>query len=343
MRNLVALLLAGWLSAPLPSAGAPPAGPLESSADDARGVALDFGPPPDSTCPDEAALRDDVARLLGRDPFRAEAERRFVVRWHRLPDGMAADLTVVDAGAERGARRLVSAPGECPALHRAIGLMLALALDPLRLAEPLPAAVVEAPIAAAPPADEPPIDASPIDASPIDASPTDASPTEAPTTPGVALSGRLGLGATWGITPDLGVGGALGARIGGSRFAVGVAARGVLPSATAFAGGEVQAALLGLSLDGCAALGPVELCALAIGGWQPAGGDGFVDEADLDALYLAGGLALAAPIALDTRWGLRPVLEVLAPITETRLRIGDAEAWRTPAVNGAAGIELTWR
>lgn len=118
------------------------AGPRIGIAADS--VRLDAEPAPVG-CPDIDALRSEIVRQLGRDPFSADAQRIFTVRWRRVGADLEALLAVVQAAEVRGRRRLVSRADECVALHRAVALMLTFALDPMRLGEPLPVGVVEAP------------------------------------------------------------------------------------------------------------------------------------------------------------------------------------------------------
>ncbi|MCB9543504.1 MAG: hypothetical protein H6703_13785 [Myxococcales bacterium] len=135
----------------------------------------------------------------------------------------------------------------------------------------------------------------------------------------------------------------MGVDVRGRWFGAGAELRGVWPSSAAFGGGEVRAGLLGMGLRGCGYGGRFGGCAVALGGWQRSSGAGFARNAALDAPYLAVGGRVMVAFAVGDGWWLRPVVEVVAPLTATRLTVGGATAWETPAVNGALGLEVGWR
>lgn len=107
------------------------------------------------TCPDRAALADEVRSRLGYDPFQPPFGQALEGVVARTDEGWTVTLYSRDAdGALVGRRDLPSAEPECAALAEAVALAMALAIDPeaaLRAPEPAPAPV-SAPASASPPA-----------------------------------------------------------------------------------------------------------------------------------------------------------------------------------------------
>lgn len=306
-------------------------------------AALDLGPLPEG-CPAGEAITAQVRQTLDRDPFSADAARTLRVRWSPTETGLVADLAVVEGGVVRGARRLVSGPGECAALHRAVGLMLALAVDPLHLADPLPEGVTEVAPPPEPAEPEPP----PEPVEPVEPAETPADPDTAATAsdrivvePPRAFGPSVGLRGTWGVAPTLGA--ALRAGVDGrlGLLSYGGAVLGALPASTAFAGGEVSAALaaadaaLGLRVVG------LDVQALVFAGWQPTWGAGFGSDLTTHGPYLATGARVGAPLSI-AGVALRPAVEVVRPLVQRRLTVSGEEAWRTPAINVAAGVDVVF-
>ncbi len=305
-----------------------------------RRIALDWAAPP-ARCPDEATLRAEVAAALERDPFEAGAARRLSIRWVSLPDGaLAVDVTLNEAGTTRGAQRLVGRRDDCAALHHATALLVTLGLDPLRVSEPLPPTVV----AIAAPSSEPP-------AAPTSSPPAPGFSARAETTP-AAASDDDGPRAVWSAGGSLGLGTVPGLSVAGrlraaarwpGRFEAGAALRATLPSGAPFAEGEVSGSLIGGDLDVCRPLDAFVPCLLVVGGWQPVWGDGFTRDVRGDAPYLAPGLSAGVHLPVLAGFEVRVALELLAPVTQVRLRVDDRTAWETPAMNGALRLEIAPR
>lgn len=111
----------------------------------------------EAACPSQASLVADVRRRMGRDPFSEEASRHLSVRFRRGSEGWGARITVRDEMREgRGVRDLARRAATCAELLDAVGLAVALAIDPeapLAPSSPTPPApVCPAPRECPPPA-----------------------------------------------------------------------------------------------------------------------------------------------------------------------------------------------
>jgi hypothetical protein len=114
-------------------------------------VRLEVDPSPDeAACPSLQSLMGDVRRRMGRDPFAQEASRRLTVRYRRGSEGWGARITARDELREgRGVRELARRAATCAELLDAVGLAVALAIDPDAPLAP-PSAPPAAPVCPAP-------------------------------------------------------------------------------------------------------------------------------------------------------------------------------------------------
>ena len=227
-------------------------------------------------CIDADVLLADVTRRLGRNPFGEPAVQRLegVVVYEATPPRFVARLYERDAaGALVGARVLLSEDASCRALDAALGLAVALAIDPdaaLGPATPAPAApdtATNTPSTAVEPT-------APVEApapvvrgrAPVDPSPTPR-PTPTPAATPVDVSASLLLSV--GLVPGLAPGFALRTDItlvGALRFSMGMLAtpdQRTSSSATADFGFSLFAARAGVALTH--SLGPVLLSLEAAG------------------------------------------------------------------------------
>jgi hypothetical protein len=107
--------------------------PCAAQAQDrAPTVRLDVDPTADeASCPTRDGLASDVRRRMGRDPFADDAPRWLSVRFRRHSSGWRARITARDRdSAERAVRDLPRRTETCAELLDAVGLALALAIDP---------------------------------------------------------------------------------------------------------------------------------------------------------------------------------------------------------------------
>ncbi|MGZ6064231.1 MAG: hypothetical protein ACXWVM_17645, partial [Polyangiales bacterium] len=80
------------------------------------------------SCPDEAAMRVEVAARLGRDPFVDQGARTVVVKIKREAGTFRGTIELLDAkGAPAGTRTLSSASNDCKELASALSLAMAIA------------------------------------------------------------------------------------------------------------------------------------------------------------------------------------------------------------------------
>lgn len=337
----------------------------------AESVWLDAQPAPVG-CPDTDALRSEIVRQLGRDPFSADAQRVFTVRWRQTGDELEALLAVVQGAEVRGRRRLVSRADECVALHRAVALMLTFALDPMRLGEPLPAGVVEAPEPATGArvaedrAEPTPAEPSPVRPEPepgpaeagaeragIRDDPEDVSRSTSPDAPTAADTREptgpptevqrdwtLGLRGAWGMTPSFAAGARFGPSWHGRLLSAGVVVAAFTGPGEAVAGGSVSGALLAVEAFGGLRLGAFDLELAALGGWLPAWGAGFAVDGAGDTPFLGVGLRAGYRLDVSEQLTIRPAIEVTRPVVGARLRIDEQTAWQTPALAVSAGADV---
>lgn len=92
-------------------------------------VHLEVDPTDDASCPSLDALTADVRRRMGRDPFASDAARLLTVRFRRHSNGWNARITARERDT-RAVRELSRRTETCAALLDAVGLAVALAIDP---------------------------------------------------------------------------------------------------------------------------------------------------------------------------------------------------------------------
>jgi len=87
-------------------------------------------PQADPSCRTRVGLRDDVAALLGRDPFH-EGHRapRIEIRFAQTEAGYVAEVELQGGPGFRGTRRLAEARAECADLTEPVALIIAMAIE----------------------------------------------------------------------------------------------------------------------------------------------------------------------------------------------------------------------
>jgi len=274
-------------------------------------------------CPDEEALRIAVAGRLGHSPFDSGAERAVRVSVKADSKGLAGKVELLDsAGKLLGAREIASQNRDCRELGTAMVLAIALALDPLAVASPRPA--------------EPP---PPTPPSPPPAPPP-APPPDSSTLP--TMSASLGGLFSFGSTPALTGGLAVGARARWGIFSMGLEARALLPRRSAAATGSIEASEYGGSIVPCLHYWVGFGCVTAGAGAFRATGLGLENASDVVIASGEVGARLGADIPLVSGLALRVQGDLLVPLVHTGLGVGDQEVWRTPVVAGTLGLAVVW-
>jgi hypothetical protein len=276
--------------------------------------------PGTESCPDDTTLRAEVADRLGYDPFRNTAELTVRAKVERDKGALVADVALEDAGGRRqGQRRIRGSFALCEPLISALALAISIAIDPLGGA-PAPAAP---PPASPPPAPPPGADVAP---------------------PGIDLDFTAGGVSQVSTLPKPALGLALGARVSGQHFRLGVEAQATLAVTRAVTGGgRFDTARYGLAVICCWRQGWLSGCAAVHGGVLRASGQAFSPSRSTAAPYLAPGprveleLPIAGPIALRSFAGVE------VPLVRAKVTVGDETVWKSPWVAATFGSMLVWR
>lgn len=285
------------------------------------------------TCPDEAVLKDAVHRQLGYAVFeRTPVTRVIDVSVVRVRGRFVARLSLrSDIGEALGSREIESRGTTCEELASALGLAIALALDPTPMmtassSEPAPTPVAENPsgsvVAECPAATPCPEPA---------ACPVCPAPAVTPIRWSAGVGAALGFGALPEIAPALSV--ELGMRIGDTTLLLEGA---VYPETSSKLGSvdlETQSQIARLGV--CQWLLPgddLELAACVLGGLgalrgsSPTALDRSITFVVTAGVRAAAELRLAGPLWLQARSDLH------ANLAGTTLSLGDSRLWETPAL-----------
>ena len=162
----------------------------------------------------------------------------------------------------------------------------------------------------------------------------------------VVFEVRLGgLGAV-GSTPSAAVGGSVQASVRRGSFSLGLEARGDLASTTTVVlqrraeSEQFDTSLLMGSLVPCASRGVLEGCALLSAGVIRASARDLQMPQQVSAPYLAVGARVGLEIPLGSNLSAGIHGDVLAPTTETVLRVSGQAVWTSPAISGALGLTM---
>jgi len=293
-------------------------------------------------CPDEQAIRDAVVARLGADPFATTAAVHIRVEVTGGPAGYRADVAVRDGERDAGNREL-RAGRRCDELIGAVGLVVAMVVDPgapTRPQSPLPLEAPDLPGAVEPPApqrrdlERPP--------------PTQFDAEIAAARPPASGGGAelaVCAGAHAGVLPRSGtsLGAQLMLRRGG---AAGLAEAAWLPPASVgLAGGRVSGELWQAALGGCRLAGRLGVCALASLGVLRGRGQEYPTRAAVMVPHAAATLRLSWERALGPRSALRVQVDGSVALLRPRLVVtGEPSgAWTAPALSAGAGLALVSR
>jgi hypothetical protein len=289
-------------------------------------------------CPDEAALREQVALRLGYDPFQPEAPHRVSVRVDKGTTGFHARITTSDASAgSRGpaSRDLDSEGDRCDELVQSIVLAVSLAIDPLSFGRPH--------VALPPPLPTPAAAASP-EAAKVAAPATPPSPPS--TTPWIfdlTATARAG----FGLVPGFSIGPALDLRVGKKHWALLAQLGANLPVGQANLATDptagVEASLIRGGLGGCGILGWLSFCGRVDLGALDGRGTGLSRTSPDTTLYADVALStrLDVPIASGVHASVGAELD--APFAATNLNVNEAPVWTTPTLTGSFDLGVGYR
>lgn len=288
-------------------------------------VQLRFQKSPEAAqCLDEAALRSLVRERLGEDPFHAQADTHIAVVLRADARGFEAELKqTTQENQPPLVRTLRSTKADCSDLGPALAFALALAVDPLSFTRAAP--IEEQPENPPPPTETP--------AAEMPAPDTTASP---------PLHWHVGLGAhgAFGAAPSLNGGVSLEAGVRAERWEFFLGGRGDWPGTSSIGGGDVSASLLLGQAGVCFALPLISVCGTASGGALQSLGVGYQDSRAVTTPWVAVGTRATGTWLFASPLGLRLFVDLQIPLFRTVLRVGDVQAWSTPAVAGALGLLL---
>lgn len=304
------------------------AAPSAARADDGPVVRLRYEvSAPAEGCPSEISLRDLVLARVGRDPFDAdaEAEVRATVEVAEDGAGLRGRVEIVAAdGSSLGERSLPAPRGACRDLVHAMVVPIAIALDPATT--PLVARPPEAP--AAPP--EPLV---PAPAAVEGTSEATDTPGRAPRPVELSLLARARVGAT----PNVAVGGAVGAALRGDAWSFGLEVAYVAtPEPAQLAGVSTEVSVLEGALLPCFLFAPFGACLSISGGVMEVRGQLEPDVAR--APWAEAGARLRCDFVLAAEVALRVELEATVLVLVPSVHVDHAPAWAAGPITGALSI-----
>jgi hypothetical protein len=172
-------------------------------------------------------------------------------------------------------------------------------------------------------------------------------PVAAPPSPKVPIVFEVRLGGlgTVGSAPAAAVGGTVQASARRGSFSIGLEGRGDVATATTvdfnrMQVGEVDTSLLMGALVPCALRGVFEGCALLAAGALRASARGLAMPQQVTAPFLALGARVGVEIPLGSILSAGAHADILAPVTETVLRVSGQPIWTSPAISGALGVTM---
>ncbi len=302
-------------------------------------------------CPDAAALGEMVTAHLGYNPFRPFADNTLSAEVHREAKGFAAAVTLVDAGGiVRGARHLRSDSDNCTDVTRAMALSMSIALDPLSLMRPRPAApaLTTPPAAAESGPEVAPAELAPSEGARVETARVETADEAHLLAPAAVARGAPGLASlSWfvGAGPTGSVGSGPAPAVGATAFAgilwqslsVEAAARADLPATHSTSqGGRVRSTLALAMIAPCAHLGRAFLCAVGALGQINVSATAVSQPRAESGLFAAVGPRVGATLPLGgpvgRSFGLRAYGDALFLLTPYDLSLNNTPVFSAPRV-----------
>lgn len=303
------------------------AAPPAARADDGPVVRLRYEVTVPEGCPSEVSLRDLVVARVGRDPFApdAEAEVRATVEVAEDGAGLRGRVEILAAdGSSLGERSLPAPHGACRDLVHAMLVPIAIALDP-----------ATTPLVARPPEAQTdrPEQPAPAPAAVEGASAASDPPGHASRPVELSLLGRARVGAT----PNVAVGGAVGAALRGDAWSLGLEVAYVATAEPAqLAGVSTEVSVLEGALLPCFLFAPFGACLSVSGGVMEVRGQLEPDVAR--APWAEVGARLRWDLALAPELALRVELEATVLVLVPSVHVDHEPAWAAGPVTGALSI-----
>jgi hypothetical protein len=303
------------------------------------------------TCEGQAELESQVASRVGYVPFAPNAPLAFDVRVERSGASLVGRVVVKQGGRELKRRELVSANADCRELMDAVGVALAITIDPLSLTRP-PAAPGAPSAASAPTASAPPISAASTTATapPVPTPRVSPAPPPAERPPNVAawqLRAHLAALGALGLTPGGTVGAELGVgfqhRIWSAEFLLRADAPREKPPGASPDVAALRARFSALGVLPCVHHAPFSGCAALLVG--RVSGEGLhVTQPRTDSTSLvAGGLRGGVELPASNRVTFLGFAEALSVLTPVALTVNEHTVWETRTFAGTLGLGVRGR
>jgi hypothetical protein len=279
-------------------------------------------------CPEEEALRKEVAARLGYDPFFVWAERTIVARIERARQGFRATVQLLDAkGIVQGSRSLSSSSNDCADVATSVALVISIGIDPEHAQRQ---AREDTPV----PLPEPSASISSVAPAAMSAAPPDrASDIPNRATPTARIEPEAGAGA-WtaaGLAPRVSFGLAAWAGLTWSPAALYLEGRDGFD-----AGDDISTSVLALSLVPCVRRDPLFAC--FVGSWGELRAEA---SRSATARYLSAGARLGFDLEIFHQLFLRTHLDGAVPLDRTIIQVNGRTAWQLPVLSGALGVEAS--
>lgn len=287
------------------------------------------------SCPDAAALRENVAARLGHDPFVELALLELRVRVTRESSAWSAHLELARGAEVLGENTATSDAETCGALMTELEIAMAIALDPVMLRH-LPAPEAEPALEPEPAPEPAPAPELEPEASPPPApEPAVATAVETPAEESEPLRFRVSLAAHLSLfsapAPAFGV--TIGAGLMSTSWSLSLEARADVAAGESRQMGRVESSLLTLSVVPCFHHRAFFGCAVVSGGVFRAEGIGFARPQRISSATWTAGGRLGAEIPIVGPLHLSVGAELTAALSRIGLSTEDGTSlWSTPPV-----------
>jgi hypothetical protein len=292
------------------------------------------------SCADEAALRAEVARRVGFNPFKEDASRVIVCRVDRTVHGLRARIELGnDTDHLEAARELLSKRADCQELSEALLVALSIAINPLVSAARIDPEKEEE---TAPPESEPAQRGDSAVVPPLAREPASIVVAAPPPRPGVEwLVGADGAVAA-GLNPGLAYAATIDIGLAGRRYSAEGDLRLAAPSSVAVGRGSLRVWQWAVLLAACAHRGVFSACLLGSGGMIYGAGQGFAISEKSQSPQVAAGArgAVEYPLA-GRRLRLRAAVDLTAALTRTHFVVSGVDAWVSPPAAAVLALGLS--
>jgi len=291
------------------------------------------------SCPDEEVLRAEVARRVGFNPFKEDANRVIICRIDRIGHGLRVRIEVEnDVERPRSSRELVSKRADCQELSEALQVALSIAIHPVVYAVPIDPEKEEE---AAPAESKPVQREDPKIVPPLARDPAGTLVAAPPPQPDIELLVGAHGAVAAGLNPGLAYVATIDIGLTGRRYSTEADVRLVAPSSVAVGRGSLRIWQWSALLATCAHQGAFSACLLGSGGMIYGTGVGFAISEKSNSPQLSAGArgAVDYPFA-GRRLRLHAAIDLTAALTRTHFTVGGIDAWVSPRAGAVLAIGL---